>query len=621
MRNKGAGLLTAAFLFISSVVVSNTEVQAAQWNIDSHGWWYCHTDGSYTTNAWEYINGKWYYFDRNGYMVTGWQEIGGKWYYLYSDGSMASNTWIEGYYVGEDGSWRKAQWIDTAHGWWYCHADGSYTTSAWEYISGKWYYFDRNGYMVTGWQEIGGKWYYLYDDGTMASNTWIEDYYVGEDGSWRTAQWIDTAHGWWYCHADGSYTTSNWESINGYWYYFDGNGYMMTGWQEIDGSWYYLYDDGTMASNTWIGDCYVGKDGRWVSDRHVHKWKWVDWEKRKDGHACNGCSQDLSDWEWNDRYDCCGAFHTHVWILKPAYYICESCEMKKHEHDWRYEEPVYNTGTDEIYRDGYWKCWRCGNQSRDGKTMEPVSISDKGFKRGAIDRWTTPYDFPADGLENWVLVDASWEKPENSPPLQRIDMKGDRSLSPGDTGKYELIFTPASAAESVTWTSSNPSVLSVDNVGNYTAHATGTAKITAESVSAREELFVRVTSSNIGFVKEATLLVDGKSTPDVEITLDENGKQYDVTLQTNPAEAVYEVEYMIEDEVCAPDYSWYKRSVWLSKSFLLGTISTWSWENRLTFTNPKSEITTGKPGTATIVAIITDINGNKTELRQPVRIK
>ena len=57
MRNKGAGLLTAAFLFISSVVVSNTEVQAAQWNIDSHGWWYCHTDGSYTTNAWEYING------------------------------------------------------------------------------------------------------------------------------------------------------------------------------------------------------------------------------------------------------------------------------------------------------------------------------------------------------------------------------------------------------------------------------------------------------------------------------------------------------------------------------------------------------------------------------------
>lgn len=74
------------------------------------------------------------------------------------------------------------------------------------------------------------------------------------------------------------------------------------------------------------------------------------------------------------------------------------------------------------------------------KTMEPVSISDKGFKRGAIDRWTTPYDFPADGLENWVLVDASWEKPENSPPLQRIDMKGDRSLSPGDTGKYELIL-------------------------------------------------------------------------------------------------------------------------------------------------------------------------------------
>ncbi|CAI3654886.1 hypothetical protein CNEO4_830042 [Clostridium neonatale] len=28
-----------------------------------------------------------------------------KWYYLYSDGSMAENTIINGYLIGNDGSW------------------------------------------------------------------------------------------------------------------------------------------------------------------------------------------------------------------------------------------------------------------------------------------------------------------------------------------------------------------------------------------------------------------------------------------------------------------------------------------------------------------------------------
>ena len=37
--------------------------------------------------------------------------------------------------------------------------------------------------MLTGWQEIEGEWYYLNEDGAMASNTWIGDYYLTGNGT------------------------------------------------------------------------------------------------------------------------------------------------------------------------------------------------------------------------------------------------------------------------------------------------------------------------------------------------------------------------------------------------------------------------------------------------------
>ena len=33
-----------------------------------------------------------------------WRQIGSKWYYFYADGSMATNTEIDGYRVGPDGT-------------------------------------------------------------------------------------------------------------------------------------------------------------------------------------------------------------------------------------------------------------------------------------------------------------------------------------------------------------------------------------------------------------------------------------------------------------------------------------------------------------------------------------
>lgn len=74
-------------------------------------WWYQHSDGSYTKNAWEAIDGQWYKFDERGWMQTGWQPWGvdkngqALWYYMTDNGNMAASTWIDDkYYVDHTGA-------------------------------------------------------------------------------------------------------------------------------------------------------------------------------------------------------------------------------------------------------------------------------------------------------------------------------------------------------------------------------------------------------------------------------------------------------------------------------------------------------------------------------------
>ena len=208
--------------------------EEAKWILDEHGWWYRHSDGSYTKSNWEVIGGQWYYFNAAGYMVTGWHWIGGKCYYFASSGAMASNTWIGNDYVDASGAWvpgkvkEEAKWILDGRGWWYRHSDGSYTKSNWEVIGGQRYYFDAAGYMVTGWQNVGGSWYYMDGSGKMVTG------------------WIALGGTHYYLNTSGA-MHKGWLKDNGTWYYlnptannFGAEGAMTRGYRQIDGVWYYF---------------------------------------------------------------------------------------------------------------------------------------------------------------------------------------------------------------------------------------------------------------------------------------------------------------------------------------------------------------------------------------------
>lgn len=74
-------------------------------------WWYKHSDGSYTINNWELIDGKYYFFDEKGWMRTGWIEspYSHKWFYCYSNGEMAHDCEMYGYRFDSDGVATKIQ--------------------------------------------------------------------------------------------------------------------------------------------------------------------------------------------------------------------------------------------------------------------------------------------------------------------------------------------------------------------------------------------------------------------------------------------------------------------------------------------------------------------------------
>ena len=82
-------------------------------------------------------------------------------------------------------------WKQDTTGWWWRNADGTWPAGEWKEVEGKQYYFEDNGYMAAD-KWIGN--YYVGADGAMLTNTTTPDgYKVGADGAWIKEE-IGRAH-------------------------------------------------------------------------------------------------------------------------------------------------------------------------------------------------------------------------------------------------------------------------------------------------------------------------------------------------------------------------------------------------------------------------------------------
>ncbi len=142
------------------------------WQHINNIWYYYYPDGSYHKNGWARVGDKWYLFNGSGQMLTGWQNLNNQTYYLSESGDMV---------IG---------WVKWGQRWYYMNPTqdqylGCMLKERWAGVNGKIYWFGKDGAMAEGWNQVEGNWYYFYPgSGQKAVNTWIDTFYVNEQGIW-----------------------------------------------------------------------------------------------------------------------------------------------------------------------------------------------------------------------------------------------------------------------------------------------------------------------------------------------------------------------------------------------------------------------------------------------------
>ncbi len=271
------------------------------WIRSNNKWWFKRTEGGFPKSQWEKIGDDWYYFDSEGWMLAD-QWVEGK-FYVDEEGVMVTDTWVGDYHVDANGYLEKNKWIGNS-------------------------YVDGNGKKVR--------------------NQWIQEYYLDENGEWdktkvleKPSEWKLTNGKWWYRHGDGSYTTNDWEEINGERFHFDKYGYMSANQWVGD---YYVGADGRIVKDQWIGNYYVDATGKWDKTKEKPS-QWLQsgnrwWYKHGDGsYTKNGWEQIAGDWYYFDKD---GWMLANQWIGN--YYLTASGRMAK--NTW--------IGNYHVNADGVW---------------------------------------------------------------------------------------------------------------------------------------------------------------------------------------------------------------------------------------------------------------------------
>ncbi len=233
-----------------------------------NGVWLGETTKITYTEGWQIIDGKWVYAQNGSRLGYGVKKIDGTWY-GFANGYLASNEFVDGYYIDANG-------VIVEY-------------SGWQIINGNWVYFDLGHNASTGWFTVGGVKYYgysVYNEDTdeinykLATGYFAVGNYLAQFGAGGNFLGYVTENGWyksdydWYCVYNGKLCRDGIYLIDGTLYAFNYNGEMIAngvydgylfgangalvtaeGWYLIDdGEWAYVDANGNLLK----GHHYVG---------------------------------------------------------------------------------------------------------------------------------------------------------------------------------------------------------------------------------------------------------------------------------------------------------------------------------------------------------------------------
>ena len=189
-----------------------------------------------------------------------------------------------------------------------------------------------------GWVKSGNTWSFYNQNGTLVRNAWAGNYWLGADGKMVTNAWVD--NGRYYVGANGAWVkgtqnqataTQNKDTVNtvkqgwvqsgNAWYYYNKGSLVVNKWVGN----YWLGADGRMVTNAWVDNnrYYVGANGAWVKDARHSEEKKTGWVKESNAWFYYNTDGTLARNKWAGNYwlGADGRMATNSWVDNNRYYV------------------------------------------------------------------------------------------------------------------------------------------------------------------------------------------------------------------------------------------------------------------------------------------------------------